>query len=81
MQRSLVNFQPLGPLSWAKGASSRLVYGAWSCLLTNPGQRIWLGKATVALMGALPVMCVAYTDVDAVLVFGLQARMLKLHQH
>lgn len=36
MQRSLVNFQPLGPLSWAKGASSRLFYGAWSCLLTKP---------------------------------------------
>lgn len=68
MQRSLVNFQPLGPLSWAKGASSRLFYGAWSCLLTNPGRVGWAGKATVALVGALPVMCVANTFVEGYLV-------------
>lgn len=66
MQRSIVNFQPMGPLSRAKGCeSSRLFYGAWICLLTNPGQWVWLGKPQ-RHSWELCQMCVANPDVEAV---------------
>lgn len=73
MQRSLVNFQPLGPLNRAKGAGSRLFYGAWSCLLTNPGQKVWLGSHSGAHGSAVCDDYSANTDVKAVLLCGHEA--------
>lgn len=38
-------FPTPGTIKAGKGSeSSRLFYGAWSCLPTNPGQWAWLGK-------------------------------------
>lgn len=70
MQRSLVNFQPLGPLSWAKGASSRLFYGACSCLLTKPSASglAWENlSGTRGSHGCDVCVCGTYMAAEAVL--------------
>lgn len=59
-------FPTPGTIKQGKGSEcSRLFYGAWICLLTNPGQWVWLGEPQ-RRSWELCQWCVAKPDVEAV---------------